>query len=378
MKYTKELFVAKATAIFDNLYDYTKFEFINMQTKGLVTCNKCSNEWLVKPSSHISYQTHCPMCSKKNKQMSLKEFKAKAIELHKDKFDYSLIDELPKGASSKISIRCIKHNSIFKQSIRTHLEGRASCKDCLSIKFKKTNEECYEELKIISNYEKINFTKFEYKGDRNKITITCKDCNIDKTILYTTLKNNGFHCKCFDSTLNDNFNNFKLKAKNYLEIYELLDTYSYDGYLKLLQFKCNKHDTIFEQTPDSIIRNHKGCTKCASENSNFNKQNYIKANKQCTLYLIQLSNEKELFYKIGITHKTVNERFKSLKDYTITTLCELKKESKLILDLEEHIKGCIINNDKYLPQIEFKGHTETFSIESLPKVLTFLHNVESQ
>ena len=377
MKYTKELFVAKATAIFDNLYDYTKFEFVNMQTKGIVTCNKCSNEWLVVPAVHISYQTHCPMCSKKNKQMSLEEFKVKAIELHKDKFDYSLIDELPNGASSKISIRCIEHNLIFKQSIRSHLEGRDTCKDCLSIKFKKTNKECFEELKTIPNYEKINFTKFEYKGDRNKITITCNDCNIDKTILYTTLKNNGFYCKCFDKTLANNFNDFKLKAKNYLKEYQLLNTYEYNGYLKPLQFKCNKHVTIFEQTPDSILRGHKGCIKCSNENNSFDKKNYIKTHKDCILYLIQLSNEKELFYKIGITHKTINKRFQNLKGYTITILYELKRESKFILDLEEHIKGCIINNDKYLPQIIFGGYTETFTVESLPKVLKFLHSIES-
>ena len=374
MKYTKELFVAKATAIFDNLYDYTKFEFVNMQTKGIVICNKCSNEWLVAPTVHISYQTHCPMCSKKNKQMSLEEFKVKAIELHNNKFDYSMVNELPNGASSKISIRCIEHNSIFKQSIRSHLEGRDTCKECLSIKSLKTNDECMDELKDISNYEKVDFTKFEYKGDRKKVTITCTDCNTDKTILYTTLKSNGFYCKCFDNILSDNFETFKSNTKDYLENYKLLDTYTYKGYLSPLQFKCNKHDLIFEQTPDSITRGYKGCPSCYQENNSFNKQNYIKTHKTCILYLIQLTNENELFYKIGITHNSVKVRYSSLKGYTITTLYELKKDSKTILELEEHIKGCLINNDKYVPKIYFKGHTETFTVESLPKVLMFLHS----
>ena len=47
MKNTKETFVAKATSLFGNKYDYTEFEFIDMQTKGLVKCNICSNQCMV-------------------------------------------------------------------------------------------------------------------------------------------------------------------------------------------------------------------------------------------------------------------------------------------------------------------------------------------
>ena len=382
MKYTKELFVAKATAIFDNLYDYTKFEFVNMQTKGIVTCNQCSNEWLVAPSVHISYQTHCPMCSKKNKQMSLEEFKAKAIELHKDKFDYSLINELPKGASFKISIRCIEHNLIFKQSIRSHLECRDTCKDCLSIKFRKTNEECIDELKIIPNYEKINFTKFEYKGDRNKITITCNNCNTDKTVLYTTLKNNGFYCKCFDVSLNNNFNNFKLKAKNYLEEYTLLDTYSYNGYLKPLQFKCKEHDILFEQTPDSIIRGHIGCSLCSNASCGFTRTQFI---ERCSgnlghLYLIKIIDIKEntSFYKIGITSKSVKERYRGLnKNLTYTVIVDLKIKPELAYNTEKELKQLILNKQYRInPNTKFFGSkTECFNKEGLEDVMNIIVNI---
>lgn len=375
MKNTKETFVAKATSLFGNRYDYTDFEFVNMQTKGLVKCNICSNQWMVRPSHHICYETHCPECVKKSKQMTVESFKAKAYELFKDQYDYSNVIELPNGASSKISIRCVKHNSIFKQSIRAHLEGRAGCKDCLSIKFSKTKEECIEELKLKSNFEMINFSKFEYKGDRELVTVTCNKCNTDKTILYTSLKTEGFKCNCLNTRLEQGKESFLFKAKDYLTKYTVLNIDQYNGYLSPLQFKCNEHSIVFEQTPDSITRGYKGCSKCATENNSFDKQNYIKAHKDCVLYLIQLSNEKELFYKIGITHQNVKKRYESLKDYRITILHELSKDSKTILNMEEHIKGSIINNYKYKPNIKFGGHTECFTVEALPKVIRFITDV---
>ena len=375
MKNTKETFIAKATNIFNNKYDYSDFEFINMQTKGLVKCNTCLNQWMVRPSHHICYKTHCPECVRKDKQMTVTSFKEKAYNLYNNHFDYSEIDDLPKGVQSNISIRCIKHNLIFKQTVHAHLKGRAGCKDCLSIKFSKTKEECIEELKLKPNFEMINFNKFEYKGDREQITVTCNICNTDKTILYTSLKTEGFKCACLNTKLEQGKENFIIKAKDYLDKHTILNLEDYDGYLKPLLFKCNKHGIQFEQTPESISRGYKGCSKCSTENNSFDKQNYIKTHSQCILYLIQLSNENELFYKIGITHKSVKERFATLKDYKITILYELKKNSKTILDIEEHIKGTLINNYKYIPKIDFGGKTECFVLDRLPVVLNFLTDV---
>lgn len=375
MKNTKETFIAKATNIFNNKYDYSDFEFVNMQTKGLVKCNTCLNQWMVRPSHHICYETHCPECVRKDKQMTVTSFKEKAYNLYTNHFDYSEIDDLPKGVQSNISIRCIKHNLIFKQTVHAHLKGRAGCKDCLSIKLSKTNEECIEDLKTIPNYNKINFSKFIFKGDREKVTISCKDCNKDKTILYVTLKTNGFKCACLKTKLNKGLNEFLEKNKTYLNTYTLTTKNEYNGYLKPLSFKCNKHEIEFQQTPESISRGYKGCSKCSTENNSFDKQNYIKAHIECTLYLIQLSNENELFYKIGITHKSIKQRFATLKDYKITILYELKKDSKTILDIEEHIKGTLINNYKYIPNIDFGGKTECFILDRLPVVLKFLTDV---
>lgn len=375
MKNTKETFIAKAINIFGNRYDYTDFEYINMQTKGLVKCNTCSNQWMVRPSHHICYKTHCPKCITKSKQMTVEDFKAKAYEIFKDQYDYTNIIELPNGASSKISIRCVKHNSIFKQSIKHHLNGREGCKDCLSIKTRKTKEDCINELKTKPNFNMMDFSKFDYKGDREFVTITCNNCNTDKKLLYVSLKTVGLKCNCLNTRLEKAKKQFLNKAKDYLTLYDVLNLEEYNGYLSPLQFKCKKHLTEFLQTPGSIRQGYKGCSKCANENNSFNKNNYIKAHKNCTLYLIQLSNQDETFYKIGITHQNVKKRYATLKDYKYVILKELNKDSKTILNLEEHIKGSIINNYQYNPKIKFGGHTECFTVDALPNVIKFITDV---
>lgn len=54
--------------------DYSSFEYINRQTKGLVKCKECSNEWYVRPSHHLTYNTGCPRCSKEDNGFSRTNF----------------------------------------------------------------------------------------------------------------------------------------------------------------------------------------------------------------------------------------------------------------------------------------------------------------
>ena len=382
MKNTKETFVAKATSLFGNRYDYTDFEFIDMQTKGLVKCNICSNQWMVRPSHHICYKTDCPECVKKSKQMTVESFKAKAYELFKDQYDYNNVIELPNGASSKISIRCIKHNSIFKQSVRYHLNGRAGCKDCLSIKFSKTKEECIEELKLKPNFEMINFSKFEYKGDRELITVTCNACNTDKTILYTSLKTEGFKCNCLNTRLEQGKEHFLTKAKDYLDKYTLLNIEQYEGYLSPLTFKCNEHSIEFKQTPDSISRGYIGCEICANRSKGFSRTQFIErcTNNEGHLYLIKLKHkdENEYFYKIGITSISVKDRYKNLnKNFKYSIITDLKIDAKLAYDTELEIKH-LLKIKEYLISSEHKfcgSKLECFKKEGLQDILNILTDV---
>lgn len=55
-------FLERAKALNLNI-NYSKVNYINMDTKVTLICNSCNLEWDTKPSSHISYKTGCPKCA---------------------------------------------------------------------------------------------------------------------------------------------------------------------------------------------------------------------------------------------------------------------------------------------------------------------------
>lgn len=91
---------------------------------------------------------------KKSKDEYIKEAK----KIHDDKFDYSLINELPKR-DTRVNIICPNHG-IFEQSFHKHLHGD-SCKKC---SHEKLGKERIEKAKIKFENEAniIHTNKYDY------------------------------------------------------------------------------------------------------------------------------------------------------------------------------------------------------------------------
>jgi very-short-patch-repair endonuclease len=61
---TKEYFIEKSIKIHGDKYDYSKVEYVNMDTRVIIIC-KIHNEFLQKPDSHMNNGPGCPNCLKK-------------------------------------------------------------------------------------------------------------------------------------------------------------------------------------------------------------------------------------------------------------------------------------------------------------------------
>ena len=64
VKITLEEFITRASLIHSNTYDYSKFIFKDMNTKGIIICAK-HGEFLQKPRDHIK-GSGCTVCGKEN------------------------------------------------------------------------------------------------------------------------------------------------------------------------------------------------------------------------------------------------------------------------------------------------------------------------
>ncbi len=142
--------------------------------------------------------------------------------------------------------------------------------------------------------------------------------------------------------------------------YNLVEYINMNTKIKII---CKNHG-IFEQTPDKHLQK-RGCHKCGREISGgYTQEDFIRfaKNKPATLYFIRCWNKDEEFYKIGITTRTLKERFSKGNtfpyDYEIIT--QFHGDAKLVYKLENkfHKEYKLM---KYSPGFKFDGYTECFT-----------------
>lgn len=128
LKYTTEEIVEKFRQVHENIYDYSKFEYLGNSVKSTIICKE-HGEFLQRPKTHLLGQG-CVKCGKTilhNKfKLTREEFIKKAIKIHGQKYDYSLVEYY--NGNTNINIVCEKHG-MFSQRPYDHLCGKG-CYQC--------------------------------------------------------------------------------------------------------------------------------------------------------------------------------------------------------------------------------------------------------
>lgn len=147
------------------------------------------------------------------------------------------------------------------------------------------------------------------------------------------------------------------------------DRYNYESAVYLgskikLCITCGIHGD-FEQSPNMHLRGN-GCPMChLASGIGYSRSDFIKIarGRKCTFYTIKLFNDSEEFYKIGITSRSIKERYLgfSKMPYKYEIVHEVKGEAGEIWNLELKNKK-ILKDYKYKPLLKFKGSsTECFN-----------------
>lgn len=141
--------------------------------------------------------------------------------------------------------------------------------------------------------------------------------------------------------------------------YSLVNYIKWDSKVIII---CPVHGQ-FEQTPNSHLSG-KNCLQCSLMIQGHSKTNFKqRCNKNNNglgiLYIIRCFNENEEFYKVGITSRSVEERFKYKFPYQFEIINTVQDCSDNIHSLETFIKN-FYKNKSYKPLINFEGHTECF------------------
>jgi len=184
--------------------------------------------------------------------LTTEEFVKRAVLVHKDKYDYILVDY--KNSQTKVKIICKKHGE-FEQRPYSHIQGNG-CIKCAGV-------ERLDSDVFIKNAKEIHGNKYDYKfvlykNNRTKVKITCSNHGEFKQIPSDHLS--GFGCAKCSRVKKLTTNEFikrikKIRKDNY--DYSKVEYKNMHTKIKII---CSKH-RVFEQTPHNHLK-LAGCPKC--------------------------------------------------------------------------------------------------------------------
>ena len=214
--------------------------------------------------------------------------------------------------------------------------------------FKFKNPKVADIIKPISNYITGN-TKMDFKHRLGTVSITPVDVLRLRIITIQSAKNKTTFF----------LNEIKERRDDFLNID--YSNFRFESYYKKEIFRCKKHNIKYKQSLTSHKRGNQGCSKCAKGITYYDENTVeLMSNKFGKIYFIKLSNNEEVFYKIGITGKDSNKRIRAYrKFYEVELLLEIESNIRDSYKLEQLL---ILNYKKYsyIPKKHFKGYSECF------------------
>lgn len=199
----------------------------------------------------------------------------------------------------------------------------------------------------------------EYKNNKQMLEYTCS--NKDHGLKEISFDNflDGHGCSACSGNEKARIEEIKTEFKD--RGYTLISD-EYKGAHEPLLYYCIDRNHGIRSISYGNFKNGHGCWVCnvrgayTTTSAESNKEEWSKV--PANVYLVELSKEDEVFFKIGITKLDVKERMKSipynyeLLDSIKTNLYEASLiEGKIHKNLFEH---------KYLPKIKFPGQNECF------------------
>lgn len=243
-------------------YDYSKVEYINNKTKVCVIC-PIHGEFWINPYKHISRGDGCSECSKK-KKLTTEIFIERANKTHNNFYVYSKVEYI--NTWTKVTIICPIHGE-FKMTPNKHMNGQG-CPICRYIKSangrRRPIEEVIEKANKTHNYQYDYSLITEYKNDRIKYPIICKEHGV----FYQTMNNHicfAEGCPICGRIRSDNMR--KYSQEEWIEKAKEAHNNRYD-YSKVIYKGSDTKVTIicpihgeFEQLPTNHLYGH-GCPNC--------------------------------------------------------------------------------------------------------------------
>jgi len=286
------------------------------------------------------------------RKLTTEEFIAKSRLVHGNTYDYSKVVYI--NNSTKVQIICPMHGE-FEQTPGNHLQGQG-CPQCAGNTPSTTKK--FIEKALLVHKGKYTYDKVRYTGNRASVLITCQIHGDFSQAPHDHLKGSG----CVFCGINDRTDLKRSSAVKFINKALLMHGDKYD-YSKVVYVGNKTKVTIvcpihgeFEQKPANHLSG-RGCPSCAKYGFDSTKAAYL-------YYLKVTTEDGKILYKIGITNRTVDERF-NLTDLSKIEIVKQKlyENGKDALEWETKFKRQFKEHQYVGPNILESGNTELFTID---------------
>lgn len=302
---TSEWFVQEAIRKHGERYDYSKSVYTGKIHELTIIC-PVHGEFSQKAGVHLRGHG-CPKCGlvtiSEKKRSTLAEFLAHARAVHGDKYDYSCVDY--QGSSKRVTIICPEHGP-FEQLAADHTYNGSGCPACVGLEHYGAEEFIRRSREMHGdNYD---YANVKYVNARTKVEIICPKHGAFMQPPHHHMK--GVGCPgCKADKISESM---RMTQDEFVERALAVHGGKYDYSQTVYEFGRKKIIIICpEHGPFSIeARLHTdqgtGCPDCAESG--------FRVRKPALLYYLRVTdNNGNRLYKIGITNRTVEDRF-SLAD----------------------------------------------------------------
>ncbi len=254
-------FIAKAREVHGNKYDYGHGSYRGAKHKLAITCPK-HGLFEQEAWSHLSGKG-CSLCADERigevSRLSNSEFIKKAVEVHGDTYDLSLVKY--SGMNKKIEVVCKTHGP-FSVQANNFIYRKSGCPKCKNLK---TSERCrrtlqsYAEEGAIKHDGKFTYVGLSYEGYSAHLTIVCPQHGEFKQLAQSHIK--GVGCTKCSKPVFDHESFVTAASAIHDGKYDYSNA-TYSNSLEKVRIVCQKHGE-FLQTPNCHINMGNGCPRCA-------------------------------------------------------------------------------------------------------------------
>lgn len=374
-----ETFIKRVKWNFGELYDYSKVDYINSKTEVEIICPTHGSFNMIS-EKHIAGQK-CPECSKENSLSALRSnnpkppktsewFIDKSREFHNNKYTYEKVSY--NNMHTKVTITCPDHGD-FLQTPNSHYRNGNGCPECAGMRsLSKSNADWFLTKAAEIHSDRYDYSLVRYETTNKKVSIVCREHGVFEQLPLAHLKGqNCPQCAGRNRPREEWIDMFKSVHGDTFD-YSLFNYLGTDTKIKII---CKKHG-VFEQIIGNHLKYKHCCPDCLSEHRssmwnlgeihNVPHEMYT-TDAPSSFYLLKIGEE---IIKVGISCR-IKERLQQLRrelqGESIEVLAVAYGKAREVYSEEQSIlhKSGI---PRILPDIEFSGKTECFSIEHLPKL----------